>query len=378
MRNRDIHKKLRQAFDHAAPQTSGVTPPIARAAVVRDEAPRAARPTLPRWALVSAAAVVVLFCGFVGVHLMRGPGNTPLQAAAKGRGSEVDPTAAVVTATASPIITPEPAIVVAVSSSATPELAFVGEDRARAVALEQAGAAAEQAEHLAVRLDREDGRWVYEVEFTFAGWRYEYEINAETGEIIQEEKKQQAAPESTPAAETVSEDRVRQIALSHVNATQVQGYKAELDRENGRLVYEVEFVAEGYEYDLEIDAETGKVLKAEKEKQREKKASSTDKATPKQTAASDTIGAQEAKRIALEKAGVAAGDAEGLKANREKEKGRTVYEVEFWENGIEYEYKIDAETGEVLSEEKERDRDDDRDDLNDDDGDEDDDDEDDD
>ncbi len=284
MRNRDIHKKLRQAFDHAAPQTSGVTPPVARAAVVRDEAPKAARPTLPRWALVSAAAVVVLFCVFVGAHLMREPENTPLQAAAKVGDSETDPTAAVVTATASPIITPEPAIVVAVSSSATPELAFVGEDRARAVALEQAGAAAEQAEHLAVRLDREDGRWVYEVEF----------------------------------------------------------------------------VAEGYEYDLEIDAETGKVLKAEKEKQREKKASSTDKATPGQTAASDTIGAQEAKRIALEKAGVAAGDADGLKAEREKEKGRTVYEVEFRENGIEYEYKIDAETGEVLSEEKERDRDNDR------------------
>ena len=41
--------------------------------------------------------------------------------------------------------------------------------------------------------------------------------------------------------------------------------KAELDREDGRQQYEVEFKAGGYEYDYEIDALTGVILAWDKE-----------------------------------------------------------------------------------------------------------------
>ena len=42
--------------------------------------------------------------------------------------------------------------------------------------------------------------------------------------------------------------------------------KVEKDRENGRTIYEVEFTADGYEYEYEIDASSGKILKKEKER----------------------------------------------------------------------------------------------------------------
>ena len=39
----------------------------------------------------------------------------------------------------------------------------------------------------------------------------------------------------------------------------------ELDREKSGYVYEVEVRSEGIEYDLDIDAKTGKVLRTEKD-----------------------------------------------------------------------------------------------------------------
>ena len=42
--------------------------------------------------------------------------------------------------------------------------------------------------------------------------------------------------------------------------------KKELDFEDGRMVYEVEFESNGYEYSYEIDANDGSVISHEKER----------------------------------------------------------------------------------------------------------------
>ena len=41
--------------------------------------------------------------------------------------------------------------------------------------------------------------------------------------------------------------------------------KIEMDYEHGRRIYEVEFYKDGFEYNFDIDAMTGKVLKFKKE-----------------------------------------------------------------------------------------------------------------
>ena len=58
------------------------------------------------------------------------------------------------------------------------------------------------------------------------------------------------------------------IALKHagLNADQVRGLEAELDRDDGRLHYDVDFEAAGYDYDYEIDTATGEILKSQKER----------------------------------------------------------------------------------------------------------------
>ncbi len=71
----------------------------------------------------------------------------------------------------------------------------------------------------------------------------------------------------TNAEVKVTKDEAKKTVLAHagLNEADVKFYKAELDRERAGLVYEVEFDSGKYEYEYEVDAETGKVLKAEKE-----------------------------------------------------------------------------------------------------------------
>lgn len=62
--------------------------------------------------------------------------------------------------------------------------------------------------------------------------------------------------------------------------------------------------------------------------------------------------AEEAKEIALRHAGLTAGEVTGLRAEYDRDDGRPEFEVEFRHNGWEYEYEIHAETGRILSWEK--------------------------
>ena len=67
---------------------------------------------------------------------------------------------------------------------------------------------------------------------------------------------------------TLTKDEALAKALEHANLKKDQvDYikKVELDYEHGRKIYEVRFYKDGYEYEYDIDAESGKVLKFEKD-----------------------------------------------------------------------------------------------------------------
>lgn len=68
-------------------------------------------------------------------------------------------------------------------------------------------------------------------------------------------------------ANIISTEDAKAAALSHagIAAENAQWYRSELDRDDGRRVYEIEFDAGEYEYDYEIDAQTGEILKFDKE-----------------------------------------------------------------------------------------------------------------
>lgn len=96
------------------------------------------------------------------------------------RGS-VSPTAAPDAATA-PASTPTPSSTPKPTANA--ESGYIGESKAKQIALAHAGVSEGSIREFECELDREDGITVYEIGFECGNYEYEYEINALTGEIV--------------------------------------------------------------------------------------------------------------------------------------------------------------------------------------------------
>ena len=58
---------------------------------------------------------------------------------------------------------------------------------------------------------------------------------------------------------------------------------------------------------------------------------------------------EEAEKIALEHAGVSADQVQRLRTELDYERGKPEYEVDFHIDRIEYDYEIDAQTGKIIS-----------------------------
>ena len=60
----------------------------------------------------------------------------------------------------------------------------IGEEKAKSIALKDAGLSPTDISHIVCKLDRDDGVMEYDVTFWVKSTEYEYEINATTGEIL--------------------------------------------------------------------------------------------------------------------------------------------------------------------------------------------------
>ncbi len=139
-------------------------------------------------------------------------------------------------------------------------------------------------------------------------------------------------------------DEAKSIALAHAGLTEVDVnfIKAEKDFDDGILSYEIEFYANNAEYEYDIDAKTGNILKAEKND-----ISILTSQTPEAPVTKE-ITLDEAKAIALAHAGLTEIDVNFIKAEKDFDDGVLSYEIEFRKGNVEYEYDIDAKTGKIL------------------------------
>ncbi len=137
---------------------------------------------------------------------------------------------------------------------------------AQAIALKDASASSDT--KAKVELDEDDGVLYYDVEFISSNKEYDYDISAQTGKILdksvenrESEKPAENKPaESKPVESNLTVDAAKSIALNDAKVTKATFIKAELDRDDGVSIYEIEFVADGYEYEYEINASTGSIL----------------------------------------------------------------------------------------------------------------------
>ncbi len=82
-------------------------------------------------------------------------------------------------------------------------------------------------------------------------------------------KENTSKKENTPTdSNDISREEAISIALRHANVSKAdaKGLKAEKDLDERTPRYDVSFHADGYEYDYEIAAATGKIIKSEKER----------------------------------------------------------------------------------------------------------------
>ena len=136
----------------------------------------------------------------------------------------------------------------------------VDEAKAQEIALAHAGIKAADATITKSKLDYDDGRQVYEIEWYANGAKYDYEISVATGEIIDSSYEAKTVV-GTGNNATVSEATAKQTALSRVSgATEKDIYEWKLDYDDGRPEYEGKIIYGGTEYEFTIDAASGNII----------------------------------------------------------------------------------------------------------------------
>ena len=248
----------------------------------------------------------------------------------------------------------------------------IGIEAAKQIALADAKVALKDVTFIKAEPDNEDGRAVYEIEFYSGNVEYDYDIDAVSGDIVSYDydiENYDIPVQPTEVQQTnadtvdIGVEKAKEIALSHAGHSidKVSFVKAEIDYEDGIKVYDIDFYSGNVEYDYEINAATGSILSvdwdiedysipAPEPAPTEVPAPApapTAAPSPTQPAAPSTISAERAKQIALSHAGV--GGASFIKVELDTDDGVQVYEIEFKVGNVEYEYDINAISGEIIS-----------------------------
>ena len=263
---------------------------------------------------------------------------------------------------------------------------YISMDAAQSKALNAANVGAANVESYSAQMGDVGTTTCYEVQFVSDGYAYYYAVNATDGEIVKVtktpvgEKPIQAQPEqttdasasqtgettpstatgnqnntaatkptagqttTTPAANgQITLEQAKETALKHagLKADAVTFVKAEQDYENGKLVYEVEFVTNDggkvVEYDYEIDAATGSVVSYDYDAENYVSAKgattvSVDEVTAKQTVLNKVPGATAANIYEWK---------------LDFDDGRWEYDGKIVYNQMEYDFTVDASSGAV-------------------------------
>lgn len=232
----------------------------------------------------------------------------------------------------------------------------IGLEAAKSAAVKDAGISSPT--FTKATLDRDDGRSLYEIEFISGSTKYEYDIDALTGSVLSKKTRALSSSSGTGTDGLISEADARAKALADAGLSEsgVTFGKVELDYDDGRWEYEIEFYTSAGKYEYDIDASSGAILQKESEAAQTGAApsgTSSSGTSSSGSGASSVIEESRAKDIALQDAGVSASAATFTQMELERDDGRWEYEIDFYANGTEYEYTIDAQSGTILKRDSE-------------------------
>ncbi len=213
----------------------------------------------------------------------------------------------------------------------------ISKSKAKTIALNDAGVKKSAATFLKARLDIEDGIKVYDLEFVTSKKKYDYEIKAKSGKIL--EKAVKVFNVVTAGKKKIGKSKAKTIALKNagVKKSAATFTKAFLDYDDGIKIYEIDFRTSKKKYEYEIAAKSGAILS--KEERVIKKVAKSSKNVTKNKAIS----------VALKNAGFKKSQVKLLRAKLDYDDGIKVYDVEFVKGMYEYDYEINAKTGKIMS-----------------------------
>ena len=278
--------------------------------------------------------------------------------------------------------------------------AVIGSENAQNFAFADAGVDPASAQAVHVAYERFEGDFVYSVEFIAGNTEYTYKIDAADGSVVKKESRTAAGPDSTaPLLAAITLEKAQEIALTDAGVSREEAIfsVAEAGTDGGLSVYRFKFYAANVEYEYEINAGTGAVYSKKTVTYIGQNPGTPPSASPRPSAPAQTnqptarpdptaeptqppateqpeptqsaattpppaasdpqptdrpgmyIGMSAAKSVALTHAGVTADQARFTQVRMDYEDGAAVYVLEFYTSTHQYEYRINARTGAVLS-----------------------------
>ena len=223
------------------------------------------------------------------------------------------------------------------------QMEYIGTESAKTLALQAAGFTSGQASFSNANMYSRNGIDYYEVSFSADGKDYRYDIDAVTGVVIENKV-------SSPVSKLLTEEQAKTKALAHagLKAADVKFVECQLETDDGRSVYDIEFYSESAEYDYEIDALTGEVLDVDHDAERYTPPTPSSSSAPSSPSAQALLTEEQAKAKALAHAGLKAADVKFVECQLDSDDGKTTYDIEFYSGSKEYDYEVDAYTGDIL------------------------------
>lgn len=182
-------------------------------------------------------------------------------------------------------------------------------------------------------------------------------ITATGASVAKIKPKTNTAPAQVQYVKTsqISLDEAIDIAVADAKVLRESAKFTETKTDKSETVphYDIEFVAGSKEYDYEIALSDGKILKREAEES----AFSANKSDKTETNKVGYIGVDAAKAAALKKASLSSSQVRFKEAKLDFDGGTAHYDIEFTSGSCEYEFEIDAVTGDTVKYQKEYDND---------------------
>lgn len=135
---------------------------------------------------------------------------------------------------------------------------YITEEEASSIALSKVEGAT--SDDLRIKKDTDDGKNIYEISILYDNVEYDFEIDAATGNILEQSSELEDGHWLNNNTNYISEKEAKKIALGQVTGASETDLRIHKDNDDGKDIYEGSIVYNEIEYEFEIDAATGNII----------------------------------------------------------------------------------------------------------------------